>query len=56
MLPQVGAGGGTPRPSLLVDFEAHAPGRAPDGRALERPYWSAHYDFHLQPATSNALP
>lgn len=44
------------RPSLLVDFEAHAPGRAPDGRALERPYWSAHYDFHLQPATANALP
>jgi hypothetical protein len=24
-------------------------GKAPDGRAIERPYWSAHYDFHLQP-------
>jgi hydroxyquinol 1,2-dioxygenase len=37
------------RPSLVVDFESHPPGKAPDGRAIERPYWSAHYDFHLQP-------
>ncbi|MBB4225724.1 dioxygenase family protein [Variovorax guangxiensis] len=37
------------RPSLVVDFEAHPPGKAPDGRVIAQPYWSAHYDFHLQP-------
>ncbi len=37
------------RPSLIVDFEPHPAGTAPDGRALDTPYWSAHYDFHLQP-------
>jgi len=37
------------RPSLVVDFESHPAGRAPDGRAMDTPYWSAHYDFHLQP-------
>jgi hydroxyquinol 1,2-dioxygenase len=38
------------RPSLIVDFEPHAPGTAADGRAMDRPYWSAHYDFRLEPA------
>ncbi|MES2483835.1 MAG: dioxygenase [Pseudomonadota bacterium] len=37
------------RPSLIVDFEAHPAGQAPDGRALASPYWSAHYDFRLEP-------
>ncbi len=37
------------RPSLIVDFESHPAGKAPDGREVERPYWCAHYDFHLQP-------
>lgn len=37
------------RPSLIVDFEPHPAGTAPDGRTLDAPYWSAHYDFHLQP-------
>ncbi len=37
------------RPRLVVDFESHPPGRAPDGRPLETPYWSAHYDFRLEP-------
>lgn len=37
------------RPSLVVDFEAHPPGKAPDGRVIAQSYWSAHYDFHLQP-------
>jgi hydroxyquinol 1,2-dioxygenase len=37
------------RPSLIVDFESHPAGRAPDGKALETPYWSAHYDFRLEP-------
>jgi hydroxyquinol 1,2-dioxygenase len=38
------------RPSLVVDFEPHPAGTAPDGRAVARPYWSAHYDFRLEPA------
>jgi hydroxyquinol 1,2-dioxygenase len=37
------------RPSLIVDFESHPAGRAPDGKALQTPYWSAHYDFRLEP-------
>lgn len=37
------------RPSLIVDYEAHPAGRAPDGREMARPYWSAHYDFRLEP-------
>lgn len=40
------------RPSLIVDFESHPPGQAPDGRTLETPYWSAHYDFRLQPTAA----
>ncbi len=38
------------RPSLVVDFEEHAAGRAPDGRVMDKPYWSAHYDFRLEKA------
>lgn len=38
------------RPSLVVDFESHPAGKAPDGRAIDTPYWSAHYDFRLEPA------
>ncbi len=38
------------RPSLIVDFEHHAAGQAPDGKAMAQPYWSAHYDFRLEPA------
>lgn len=37
------------RPSLVVDFEPQPAGRAPDGRSLDTPYWSAHYDFRLEP-------
>ena len=40
------------RPSLIVDFESHPAGQAPDGRTLDKPYWSAHYDFHLQPTAA----
>ena len=40
------------RPSLIVDFEQHPAGPAPDGRALDTPYWSAHYDFRLQPTSA----
>lgn len=40
------------RPSLIVDFESHSAGTAPDGRTLDSPYWSAHYDFRLQPTAA----
>lgn len=37
------------RDSLVVDFDHHAPGKAPDGRAMNQPYHSASYDFRLAP-------
>ena len=38
------------RNSLIVDFERHAPGRAPDGRQMDKPFHTAHYDFRLVPS------
>ncbi len=38
------------RDSLVVQFEEHPPGKAPDGRAMKTPYHSANYDFRLTPA------
>jgi hydroxyquinol 1,2-dioxygenase len=35
------------RDSLVVDFIEHAPGTAPDGRVLDRPWFTAAYDFRL---------
>jgi len=37
------------RDSLVVDFDHHAPGKAPDGRQMSQPYHSASYDFRLAP-------
>lgn len=37
------------RPNLLVDFTQHPPGQAPDGRVMDGSYWSAQYDFYLEP-------
>ena len=37
------------RPSLIVEYESHPAGQAPDGRVMDSTYWSAHYDFHLEP-------
>ena len=37
------------RDSLVVDFDHHAPGKAPDGRVMNQPYHSASYDFRLAP-------
>ena len=37
------------RDSLVVDFEAHPPGKAVDGREMTTPYHSASYDFRLAP-------
>ena len=36
--------------SLIVDFVQHLPGIAPDGKQLERPYFTVQYDFGLQAA------
>lgn len=38
------------RDSLVIDYERHAPGVAPDGRKMETPYHVARYDFRLAPA------
>ncbi|RZI67517.1 MAG: hydroxyquinol 1,2-dioxygenase [Variovorax sp.] len=38
------------RNSLVVDFPKHAPGTAPDGRAMSKPYYTAKYDFRLVPS------
>jgi hydroxyquinol 1,2-dioxygenase len=38
------------RDSLIVHYEKHAPGTAPDGRALDKPWHSAAYDFVLAQA------
>ena len=37
------------RDSLVVDFDRHPPGKAPDGRQMKTPYHSASYDFRLAP-------
>ena len=37
------------RDSLIVSFETHAPGKAPDGRMMDKPFYSAGYDFALAP-------
>jgi hydroxyquinol 1,2-dioxygenase len=37
------------RDSLVVDFDAHPPGKAPDGREMSKPYHSASFDFRLVP-------
>ena len=37
------------RDSLIVPFEKHAPGTAPDGRVMTVPFHTAHYDFRLVP-------
>jgi hydroxyquinol 1,2-dioxygenase len=38
------------RNSLIVDFDQHPPGKAPDGRTLAKPYYTAQYDFRLVPS------
>ena len=37
------------RDSLIIPFERHAEGTAPDGRRMDKPYHTAHYDFALAP-------
>jgi hydroxyquinol 1,2-dioxygenase len=40
------------RDSLVVDFDAHPPGKAPDGREMKKPYHSASFDFRLVPTSA----
>ena len=40
------------RDSLIVPFERHAAGTAPDGRVLDRVFHTASYDFRLAPAAA----
>jgi hydroxyquinol 1,2-dioxygenase len=40
------------RNSLVVDFGAHPPGKAPDGRTMNKPYYTAQYDFKLVPSAA----
>jgi hydroxyquinol 1,2-dioxygenase len=35
--------------SLVVDFARHGPGTAPDGKRMERAYYTVKYDFGLAP-------
>jgi hydroxyquinol 1,2-dioxygenase len=37
------------RDSLVVEFDAHRPGKAVDGREMKVPYHSASFDFRLAP-------
>jgi hydroxyquinol 1,2-dioxygenase len=37
------------RSDLIGPFERHEPGRAPDGRELDVPYWTMSYDLKLAP-------
>jgi hydroxyquinol 1,2-dioxygenase len=37
------------RDSLIIEYERHEPGVAPDGRRLMQPYYSARYVFRLAP-------
>lgn len=40
------------RESLVVGFERHPPGKAPDGQAMTEPYYTARFDFRLRPAAA----
>lgn len=35
--------------SLVTSFEYHQPGKAPDGKQMEVPFYTMHYDFYLAP-------
>jgi protocatechuate 3,4-dioxygenase beta subunit len=39
--------------SLIIDFAAHEPGAAPDGRRLDTPFHTAHFDIVLAPGAGH---
>jgi hydroxyquinol 1,2-dioxygenase len=36
--------------SLVVDFQRHDAGKAPDGKSVDQPFYTVHYDFGLKTA------
>ncbi len=40
--------------SLVVPFERHPAGKGPNGEPMSVPYFTAHYDFRLRPASGTA--
>ena len=40
---------------LIVDFERREAGVAPDGQVMDRPFYTAEYDFRLAPADGAAV-
>lgn len=44
------------RDSLIVDYERHEPGIAPDGRQLTQPYYTVRFDFRLAPQAAIQSP
>jgi hydroxyquinol 1,2-dioxygenase len=36
--------------SLVADFKRQDPGLAPDGKRVDRPFYTVHYEFALEPA------
>lgn len=40
--------------SLICDFVQRSPGRAPDGREIDKPYCHIHYDFGLKPTAGSS--
>jgi hydroxyquinol 1,2-dioxygenase len=42
------------RNSLIVDFDKHAPGKAPDGRNIDKTWYTAKYDFKLVPSAAGS--
>ncbi len=40
------------RNSLIVDFDKHPPGKGPDGRAVDKTFYTAKYDFKLVPSAA----
>ena len=42
------------RDSLVTNFRKHKPGKAPDGKALDRPFYTVGFDVRLQPARKRA--
>jgi len=44
------------RDNLIVHFERHGPGQAPDGRVLDKPFHTTSYDFALARTDREARP
>lgn len=39
--------------SLITTFERHEPGEAPDGRAMDAPFYTIEYDFVMNPTNGS---